>query len=504
MAPSIFSEPFFWAALIGVALLVLLAVAAGAIFLRSHLADALNRGSAMVIKSIREESARDREASDVGARTLRAELRDGLETHRTAVDARLTAVADSQTAAASALRQEVNGAVKVFGTGLKADVEALSGGLRHQFGAFAQSVSDRQTAFEAAVNEKLQRSTETLSELTKKSADAHAELKATVEQRLEKLRSDNEQKLEQMRLTVDEKLQSTLEKRIGESFKLVSERLEHVHRGLGEMQSLAVGVGDLKKVLSNVKDRGGWAEIQLGVLLDQMLARDQYVVNARIDPESAHTVEYAIRLPGADDRGEVLLPIDSKFPKEDYERLSAAWETGDAESARASIEALEGVLELEARKIADKYVKPPFSTDFAIMFVPTEGLFAEAMRRPGLASRLQQKYRIMIAGPTTLAALLNSLQMGFRTLAIQKRSSEVWQVLGAAKTEFEKYAQVWEKLGKQLETVQNTVKDAGVRTRAVSRKLRDIESVELLSAATPPLLEQLSSDDMDDDERAAE
>ena len=499
------SEPLFWAVLLGAIVLVLLAVAASALFLRGQVAAALKRGNADVVKSIRDESARDREASEAGSRTLRGELREGLEAHRTAIDARLTLIADSQAAAATALRQEVNGAVKIFGEGLKADVEALSGGLRHQFGAFAQSVGDRHLAFETAVNEKLHRSAETLADLIKKSGEAHAELKATVEQRLEKLRADNEAKLEQMRLTVDEKLQSTLEKRIGESFKLVSERLEHVHRGLGEMQSLAVGVGDLKKVLTNVKDRGGWAEVQLGALLDQMLAREQYVVNARIDPEAAHTVEFAVRLPGADDRGDVLLPIDSKFPKEDYERLTAAWEAGDADAARASIDALEGVLESEARKIADKYVKPPFSTDFAIMFVPTEGLFAEAMRRPGLATRLQQKYRIMIAGPTTLAALLNSLQMGFRTLAIQKRSSEVWQVLGAAKTEFEKYAQVWEKLGKQLETVQNTVKDAGVRTRAVSRKLRDVESLDLLTTAEPALLEQLSLDDRaEEDADAAE
>jgi DNA recombination protein RmuC len=499
-------EPVFLAALAVAVLLLALASAAIAFFLKSQLAKALERANVAIVKSIGQESAQNREAAESGAKTLRGELRDGLESHRSAVDARLTAVSDSQAAAASALRQEVNGAVKAFGDGLKSDVEGLSGALRHQFGAFSQSVADRQSAFEAVVNERLQRSAETLSELIRKSAEAHAELKSTVEQRLEKLRAENESKLEQMRLTVDEKLQSTLEKRIGESFKLVSERLDHVHRGLGEMQALAVGVGDLKKVLSNVKDRGGWAEVQLGALLDQMLARDQYVINTRIDPEAPHTVEYAVRLPGADDRGDVLLPIDSKFPKEDYERLSAAWESGDADAARASIEALETVLEGEARKIADKYVRPPFSTDFAIMFVPTEGLFAEAMRRPGLASRLQQKYRIMIAGPTTLAALLNSLQMGFRTLAIQKRSSEVWQVLGAAKAEFEKYSKIWEKIGEQLETVQNTVKAAGVRSRAVSRKLRDVETLEPSPlASSTPLLNQLSMDDSnDDDAQAAE
>jgi DNA recombination protein RmuC len=283
-----------------------------------------------------------------------------------------------------------------------------------------------------------------------------------------------------MRLTVDEKLQSTLEKRLGESFKHVSERLEHVHRGLGEMRTLAAGVGDLKKVLTNVKDRGGWAEIQLGALLDQMLARDQYVVNAMIDPDSSMTVEFAIRFPGPENGREVLLPIDSKFPKEDYERLVAAWEAGDADAAKASLDALEKVIESEARKIGEKYIRPPYSTDFAILVLPTEGLFAEAMRRPGLTARLQSKYKVTVAGPTTLAALLTSLQMGFRTLAIQKRSSEVWQVLGEAKTEFEKYARVWDKLGQQLQTAQKTVDEAGRRTRAVSRKLRDVETLEVL------------------------
>lgn len=458
-------------------------------------------------KVLREEGAHSRAESERRSRELREEvrnqieavagsLRGGLENNRNALDERLQAAGRSQAEATAALRAEVNTAVKSFGDSLKQDVDGLARTLKERFGVFADSLGERQTLFERAMNEKLAASTETISSLGRSNAEAHLQLKAAIEERLEKLRAENEAKLEQMRLTVDEKLQTTLEKRLGESFKHVSERLEHVHRGLGEMHTLAAGVGDLKKVLTNVKDRGGWAEIQLGALLDQMLAREQYVMNARIDPASSMTVEFAIRFPGPENGGEVLLPIDSKFPKEDYERLVAAWDAGDAEAAKASLDALERVIESEARKISEKYIKPPHSTDFAVLFLPTEGLFAEALRRPGLTARLQAKYKVTIAGPTTLAALLTSLQMGFRTLAIQKRSSEVWHVLGDAKSEFEKYAKVWDKLGQQLRTAQNTVEEAGRRTRAVSRKLRDVETLELIDAkADAPLLERSSSED---------
>lgn len=448
---------------------------------------------------LREESSRSRDESERRARELRLELRGqidgvadslrvGIETNRNMLDERLRAGNAAQTEAASALRGEVNAAVKSFGDSLKKDVDGLSRTLKERFGGFSDVLGERQALFEKAIKEKLAASTETVAALAKGNAEAHAQLKSVVEERLEKLRVENEAKLEQMRQTVDEKLQSTLEKRLGESFKQVSERLETVHRGLGEMQSLAAGVGDLKKVLTNVKDRGGWAEIQLGALLDQMLAREQYLVNAKIDPSSSLTVEFAVRFPGPENGREVLLPIDSKFPKEDYERLVAAWEAGDADSARASLDALERVIESEAKKIGEKYVKPPHSTDFAILFLPTEGLFAEAMRRPGLTARLQAKYKVTIAGPTTLAALLTSLQMGFRTLAIQKRSSEVWHVLGEAKSEFEKYAKVWDKLSQQLQTAQNTVQEAGRRTRAVSRKLRDVETLDIIAIESPPAL----------------
>jgi DNA recombination protein RmuC len=256
---------------------------------------------------------------------------------------------------------------------------------------------------------------------------------------------------------------------------MVSDRLELVHKGLGEMQALATGVGDLKRLMSNVKDRGGWAEMQLGALLDAVLVREQYVVNARMDPRSAEVVEFAVRMPGQAGGAEIFLPIDAKFPKEDYERLVAAWDAGDAARVREAVDALASVFETEAKRISSKYIRPPHTTDFAVMYVPTEGLFAEAQRMPGLADRLQGKYRVTIAGPSTLNALLNSLQMGFRTLAIQKRSSEVWRVLGEAKAEFKKYADVWEKVSGQLRTAQNSIEEISVRARAVEKRLKDVE-----------------------------
>ncbi|HET9067901.1 MAG TPA: DNA recombination protein RmuC [Amaricoccus sp.] len=311
------------------------------------------------------------------------------------------------------------------------------------------------------------------------------------------MRSDNSEKLEKMRATVEEKLEGTLEKRLGESFQLVSDRLEQVHKGLGEMQNLATGVGDLKRVLSNVKSRGGWGEVQLGMLLEDMLAREQYATNVRVRPDSGEIVEFAVRLPGrSSDDTPLWLPIDAKFPQEDYDRLLVAQDAGNAEEVEKAGLALERAIRLQARTICDKYVHPPYSTDFAIMYLPTEGLFAEVIRRPGLATELQTKCRVMVQGPTTLAALLTSLQMGFRTLAIEKRSSEVWQVLGAAKSEFEKYGQVWERLGRQLDTAKKTVDEAGRRTRAVTRRLRDVETLD--GPAAPALLD-LASPEAEDE-----
>jgi DNA recombination protein RmuC len=323
-----------------------------------------------------------------------------------------------------------------------------------------------------------------LVQLTEANDKRFAEVRATIEQRLKDIEANNATKLEEMRRTVDEKLHATLEQRLGESFKLVSDRLEQVHRGLGEMQTLAAGVGDLKKVLTNVKTRGTWGEVQLEALLEQMLTPDQYAKNVATVPKSSERVEFAIKLPGRLDAAggqgaatPVWLPIDAKFPREDYERLIEAQDRADPEAVEAASRALEMRIKNEARTIAEKYVAPPHTTDFALLFLPTEGLYAEILRRPGLTDLLQRDYRVTIAGPTTLTALLNSLQMGFRTLAIEKRSSEVWQVLGAVKTEFGKFGDVLAKTKSQLETVTRSIEAAEVRTRAMNRKLRDVEAL---------------------------
>ncbi|WP_411719859.1 DNA recombination protein RmuC [Mycetocola sp.] len=324
----------------------------------------------------------------------------------------------------------------------------------------------------------------------------HVELQTALRDELDKLRVGNEAKLEKMRETVDEKLQGTLEKRLGESFALVSERLEQVQAGLGEMKSLATDVGGLKRVLTNVKSRGTWGEVQLSRQLEDLLTVEQFERNVAIRPDANERVEFAVKLPGRGDTDRpVYLPIDSKFPQEDYERLVIAHEQSDMGTIEIAAKALERAVLAQAKSIAEKYIEPPHSTDFAIMYLPTEGLFAEVVRRPGLASKLQNEHRILVTGPTTLASLLNSLQMGFRTLAIEKRSSEVWQVLGAAKAEFQKYGQVWAKLEKQLQTAQNTVGEAGRRTRAVERKPRDVEVAGLGGGDLEDAFESLSLDD---------
>jgi DNA recombination protein RmuC len=301
-------------------------------------------------------------------------------------------------------------------------------------------------------------------------------LRGAVEQRLDRIQRDNAEKLEQMRKTVDDKLHETLDKRLSDSFKVVSERLEQVHKGLGEMQTLAAGVGDLKRVLSNVKNRGVLGEVQLAALLEQVLAREQYETNVATRPGSRERVEFAIKLPGAGGEGSVVwLPIDAKFPLEDYERLQQAQDAADPLAVEAAAKALEGRIKLEAKTIAEKYVEPPATTDFALLYLPLEGLYAEVLRRPGLLDTLQREFRVTLCGPTTLTALLNSLQMGFRTLAIEKRSSDVWMVLGSVKAEFGKFAEVLASTKRQLQTVANSIDQAEVRTRQIERRLRDVE-----------------------------
>jgi DNA recombination protein RmuC len=305
-----------------------------------------------------------------------------------------------------------------------------------------------------------------------------AEVRASVEGRLQALQEGNERKLEQMRATVDEKLQATLEQRLGESFRQVAERLEQVHQGLGEMQGLARDVGSLSRVLTNVKTRGVFGEVQLAALLEQVLTPEQYAANVETVPGSGARVEFAIRLPGRGDAGVPLwLPIDAKFPREDHERLIEAQERADAAAVEAAARALEARLRLEARTIRDKYIAAPHTTDFAILFLPTESLYAEALRRPGLMEALQREHRITLAGPTTLLATLSSLQMGFRTLALERRSAEVWQVLGAVKTEFTKFGDVLAKTRKKLSEAASTIDAAEVRTRAMARQLRTVEAM---------------------------
>jgi DNA recombination protein RmuC len=316
-----------------------------------------------------------------------------------------------------------------------------------------------------------------LSRLTSSNEQRFDSLRLAIETRLSLLQGDNARKLEEIRQTVDEKLHATLEQRLGDSFRLVSDRLEQVHRGLGEMQTLATGVGDLKRVLSNVKARGTWGEVQLDALLDQLLTGEQYARNVATRPNGNERVEFAIRLPGADEQRPVWLPIDAKFPLEDYQRLVDAQERSDTAALDLAMRALEGRLRDEARKIRDKYVEPPHTTDFAILYLPTEGLYAEVLRRPGLADGLQRELRVCVAGPTTLAALLNSLQMGFRTLAIERRSSEVWAVLAAVKTEFGRFGEILEATRRKLEQASRSIESAGVRTRQIERKLKDVEAL---------------------------
>ena len=377
--------------------------------------------------------------------------------------------------AAQAQRAELTGSVAQFGQTLQQQMATIASVQNNQIDSFAQQ----------------------LAKLVESNEKRLAEVRDTLETKLKELQVDNAARLEEMRKTVDEKLHATLEKRLGESFKQVSDRLEAVHKGLGEMQALATGVGDLKRVLTNVKTRGTWGEVQLGALLEQTLTVEQYQKNVATVPGSRDVVEFAIKLPGFEDGSPVWLPIDSKFPVEDYERLLAAQERADVGGVDEAAKAIDNRLKLEAKAIREKYISPPHTTDFAILFLPTEGLYAEALRRPGLADFLQRQYRVSIAGPTTLSAILNSLQMGFRTLAIEKRSSEVWELLSAVKTEFGRFGDVLARTKAQLQSVTNSIGQAETRTRQMARKLKDVE------ALPAPQAEQLlgkAEDEPEEDE----
>jgi DNA recombination protein RmuC len=411
---------------------------------------------------------------------------------------------------AQALREEVNARLREFGdsndtrfTRLRSELNDGAGQARTEM---RQGFVDFRTAVQTALNDaasgqgnQLKDFSTRLEKLNDVLAQQLDKVRATMEGKLAELQLKNEQKLEEMRKTVDEKLQGTLERRLGESFKIVSERLEQVHKGLGEMQSMASSVGDLKRVLTNVKTRGTWGEIQLGALLEQILTQGQYEANVAPKPNSGERVEFAIRLPGKDGADHpIWLPIDAKFPQEDYQRLLEASEAGNADRIAETGRALENRLRSQAKDIRDKYVSPPHTTDFAILFLPSEGLYAEALRRPGLWDRIQADYRVVIAGPTTIAALLNSLQMGFKTLAIQERSSEVWRVLAGVKKEFDKFGEVLAKVKKKIEEAGSHIEATEVRTRAINKQLRAVEAP---SESTPPLIPDgmpLSDDELAD------
>jgi DNA recombination protein RmuC len=372
-----------------------------------------------------------------------------------------------------ALRDELRQGREEARVAARESREELSASLKTGNETFATTL----TTLGQAQQRQLDAMTLQLKGLTESNEQSIERVRQTMDARVKELQDGNEKKLEEMRKTVDEKLHNTLEKRLGESFKLVSERLEAVQRGLGEMQNLATGVGDLKRVLTNVKARGTWAEVQLGALLEQILAPSQFERNVRTKEDSAEVVEYAVKLPGPADDPEscVWLPVDSKFPQEDYLRLQDAAERGDVDEVQKASDALARQIRLEAQSISSKYLSPPHTTDFAIMFLATEGLYAEVLRHPSLAEELQQRYHVVAVGPTTLAAFLSSLRMGFQTLAIEQQSAEVWKVLSAVKTEFGKFGDVLAKVKKQLSTASRTIDDAGVRTRAMERKLRVVE-----------------------------
>ncbi|GLV13354.1 DNA recombination protein RmuC [Alicyclobacillus hesperidum] len=392
-----------------------------------------------------------------------------------------------------ASREEANRSAREARMEMAAQVQGISQSLARTLADGAnstvQAITLQQQALIDAIGEMSRQQKGMLDSFNKQLADL-AQLNASqleqvreaVERRLRYLQEENSNKLEQMRMTVDEKLHQTLERRLGESFQLVSERLEQVHQGLGEMQSLAAGVGDLKRVLTNVKSRGTMGELQLETLLEQVLSPEQYARNVAIRQDSQERVDFAVRLPGKDDGdAPVWLPIDAKFPLEDYQRLQEAQEAGDLDMFTEAAKALENRIKLEAKSIRDKYIQPPLTTDFALMFLPVEGLFAEVLRRSGLWETLQREYRVIITGPTTITALLNSLQLGFRTLAIQKRSSEVWKLLGAVKSEFGKFGDVLERTQKKLQEASNTIDKAAVRSRAIERQLRSVEASPLPS-----------------------
>ncbi|MHB8974454.1 MAG: DNA recombination protein RmuC [Pirellulaceae bacterium] len=447
-------------------------------------------------RAVREEIAKNREESTVSARQSREEMGNTLKGVGDSLDKQILALTQANDQKLGTMRETVEQRLIALQEGnakkldeIRQEATVSAQRTREEVGKTINDfVAWQRTQFASVVDQLTK-----LTESNEKRLDA---VKTTVEEKLKAIQEDNTTKLEQIRETVDEKLQGTLEKRLGESFKLVCERLEQVHKGLGEMQVLATGVGDLKRVLTNVKTRGTWGEVQLGMMLEEVLTPDQFETNVATK-EGSERVEFAIRLPGrGTDKDEIVwLPIDAKFPIEDYQRLVESQERGDAEATEVASKQLENRIKGCAGDICAKYVNPPKTTDFGILFLPTEGLFAEVIRRPGLVDMIQRKYRVVIAGPTTLWSILNSLQMGFRTLAIERRSSDVWNLLSAVKMEFGKYGDVLAKVQKKLQEASNTVDSVAVRSRAIQRKLKDVEGLPGPDVENALMLADVGGDD---------
>jgi DNA recombination protein RmuC len=467
-----------------VLLLVLLRKASRVDVLASRL-DAFEKAQERTERAVREEVAQSRDELGKAAREQRQELTEAFKIFGDSVVQRMTDVAGMQKGQLDAFSSQLASFAMASGErldGVRAESATGAKQLREEVVATLKGITEATTRTMGELANVQKAQLEAISSAIGKLSDSNEKkleaVRVTVESKLQSMQIDNAKQLDQMRQTVDEKLQGTLEKRLGESFKQVSERLEQVHKGLGEMQTLATGVGDLKKVLTNVKTRGTWGEVQLGALLEQVLNPDQFATNVATK-DGGERVEFAIKLPGqsADKDETVWLPIDAKFPVEDYQRLVEAQERADVEGAEAAGKQLENRVKGCAGDICQKYLNPPRTTDFGILFLPIEGLFAEVIRRTGLTEAIQRECRVVIAGPTTLWSILSSLQMGFRTLAIQKRSSEVWNLLAAVKTEWTKYGDVLDAVQKKLHQASETIEKAKARSRAVGRKLKDVQEL---------------------------
>ncbi|WP_406624960.1 DNA recombination protein RmuC [Acidovorax sp. SDU_ACID1] len=420
------------------------------------------------------------------ARVDAAEARREQSELLAAFRAELTQTAQALTADSLKSRDAMADSTQVFGQRIQERFEALTAATRGTLDSLKGDLHGQLAAMSAALKDQLDANTRQLTGLVASQQQDAQALRGALNERLAAIQQDNAAKLEEMRRTVDEKLHATLEQRLGESFKLVSDRLEQVHKGLGEMQTLAGSVGDLKRVMTNVKTRGTWGEMQLGAIIDNVLTPEQFARNVKTQPGSDELVEFAIRLPGKSDEQPVWLPIDSKYPVEHYQRLLDAQEAADKGAMQAAGNAFEASIKFEAKKIFAKYVAPPYTTDFAVLYLPTEGLFAEVMRRPGLVEAVQNDCRVMITGPANLAAMLSSLQMGFKTLAIEKRSSEVWSVLGQVKTEFAKFGDVVEATRKSIDAAAKKFEQVDVRTRAIQRRLRGVQELPAPQEQEPP------------------